>query len=124
MKKQIFTVAFLMIGMTTLFASTLNEGGKKGRKKAAIETVKEVKESSFVTKYAIDSQKLKVEITGNLDPNASVSITNQRGSSILFSMVEKNQEELVFDLSSLEKGTYNIIFITNLEIRIKKVVVK
>ena len=124
MKKQIFTVAFLMIGMTTLFASASNEGRKKSKKKAAIETVKEVKESSFVTNYAIDSQKLKVEITGNLDPNASVSITNQRGSSILFSMVKKNQDELEFDLSSLEKGIYNIMYITNLEIRIKKVVVK
>ena len=42
MKKQIFTVAFLMIGMTTLFASASNEGRKKSKKKAAIETVKEV----------------------------------------------------------------------------------
>ena len=123
MKKQIFTVAILMFGMSTLFASSSFEGGKKGKKRQSIEVVKEIKESSFVTKYLSDSQKLKVEISGNLDPNASVSITNQRGSSILFSMVEKKQEELIFDLSNLEKGTYNIMFITNLEIRIKKVVI-
>lgn len=122
MKKTILTVAVILIGITGFKAN--NELGKNKDENSKKDSTEVVKESSFTTSYTDDSFQLKVKISGNTDPFASVSITNHRGGSILFKMVEQDSENLEFDLSELEKGIYNVMFITNQEIRIKKVQVK
>jgi hypothetical protein len=122
MKKTILTIAVVLIGISGTFAN--NEVGKNNDGKTKKDSNEVVKESSFMTNYISEKQRLEVAINGNIDPFASVSITNQRGSSILFSLVEKNSDNLVFDLSKLEKGIYNVMYITNEEIRIKKVELK
>ena len=81
-------------------------------------------ETIFITEISADSQNLSVKVSGVNDPFASLSITNQRGATIQFALIEKQNEEFNFDLSNLKKGNYNVMLITNQEIRIKRIQIK
>ncbi|MGV3632019.1 MAG: hypothetical protein ACO1O6_12485 [Bacteroidota bacterium] len=119
MKKLSLSLALLAASTQLLFAYSPGENNEDKKKKDSLEIARE---PGFKTN--LSDKLLSVEISGNIDSLASVSITNQRGSSILFSVVELTDQEIVFDLSQLEKGIYNVMYITNQEIRIKKVEVK
>ena len=119
MKKLSFSLALLAASSQLLFANPVNDNNEDKKKKDSVEVVRE---PGFKTN--LSDKLLLVEISGNVDSLASVSITNQRGSSILFSVVELADQEIVFDLSKFEKGIYNVMYITKQEIRIKKVEVK
>ena len=121
MKRTIVTGCLFFMGINTMIASP--EVGKSGEEKKK-DSTEVVKESTFKTSYASDQNKLTVEILGNTDSLATVSITNNRGGSILFSIVDQQDQAIEFDLSLLEKGMYNVMYITNKEIRIKKLVIQ
>jgi hypothetical protein len=117
MKKTILTITLIISGLS--FANN-NPTEEKKTKDSVTTNV----ESNFKLNYSDVEKVLIVDISGNTDSTASVSITNQRGSSILFSLVESQEKELAFDLVKLEKGIYNVMYITNQEIRIKRLEVK
>jgi hypothetical protein len=119
MKKLSISLALLAASSQVLFAHSIGNNSEDRKKKDSVEVVRE---TSFKT--SISDKLLSVEISGNTDSLASVSVTNQRGSSLLFSVVELADQEILFDLSQLEKGMYNVMYITNQEIRIKRVEVK
>ncbi len=119
MKKLSISLALLAISGQVLLARPVNENNGDKIKKDSAEVVRE---TSFKT--SLTDKMLSVEISGNLDSLASVSVTNQRGSSLLFSVVQLADQEILFDLSQLERGTYNVMYITNQEIRIRRVEVK
>lgn len=81
--------------------------------------------TEVVFDMAIDTtdEKLRVELKGTFDKYASVSLTNNRGSEIYFKFVETEIQQMTFDLSTLEKGSYFLVLNTNKEIRIKRFVV-
>lgn len=117
MKKTILTIALVITGLS--YANNNPSDEKKSK-----DSISTNVESNFKLNYSNSDKLLKVEISGNNDSTASVSITNQRGSSILFSLVDTNNKEVEFDLTKLEKGSYNVMYITNQEIRIKRLEVK
>lgn len=121
MKKTIVTGCLFFIGISTIIASPEVEKGAEEKKKDSTEVVKE---STFKTNYTSDQNRLIVEISGNSDSLATLTITDSRGGSILFSLVDQQDQEIEFDLSTLEKGMYNVMYITNKEIRIKKLIIQ
>lgn len=121
MKKISLSLAILLSSSNLIFANSEIKNSDEKKEKDSTEVVRE---STFVANYQEQEKKLKIEINGNIDSLASVSVTNQRGSSILFSIIDQKSQDLVFDLSNFEKGIYNVMYITNSEIRIKKVIVK
>ncbi len=121
MKKVSLSLALILVSSTISLA--MNQDSKEDDKKKKV-TIELEKESKFITSYASEECILSVYISGNSDSSAIVSITNQRGSSILFSAVEQVNQLVEFDLSALAKGIYSVTFITDKEIRIKKVEVK
>jgi len=84
------------------------------------------KEVEVVFNMSIDTteERLLVDLTGEFDKYSSVSLTNNRGSEIFFRFVENGKQQIMFDLSKLEKGSYFIVLNTNKEIRIKRFSVK
>lgn len=121
MKKVSLSLALILVSSTISFAMNQDSKNEDKKKKTKIEISTD---SKFTTSYSPEKCILSVQISGNKDSLAVVSITNQRGSSILFSAIEHAKQKVEFDLSSLAKGIYNVTFITNQEIRIKKVEVK
>lgn len=119
MKKLSIILALLAASSQVLFAHSIGDNHEEKKKKDPVEVVRE---TGFKT--SLSDKVLSVEISGNTDSLASVSVTNQRGSSLLFSVVQLAHQEILFDLSQLEKGIYNVMYITNQEIRIKKVTIK
>jgi hypothetical protein len=118
MKKISLSIALIIVGFS--FA-TENPTIKPKNESKSTEIIVD---THFNLNYKESNKTLKIDISGNLDSTASVSVTNQRGSSILFSLVGKNEQEIEFNLASLEKGSYNVMFISKNEIRIKKFEVK
>lgn len=121
MKKVSLSLALILVSSTNSLAMNQDSKNDDKKKKATIELEKE---SKFITSYSAEKCILSVQISGNNDSSAVLSITNHRGSSILFSAVEQANQLVEFDLSSLAKGIYSVTFITDQEIRIKKVEVK
>lgn len=123
MKTTIYTIALIFLGTGTSFANATvsNNGDETKKDKTENKEVAVSKETTFVTKYAADSKQLTVSVTGTIDPYASVSITNQRGAALLCSFIQDKSGDFSFDLSKLEKGVYNVMLITDQEIRIKRI---
>jgi len=121
MKKTIYTIAMIFIGTGISMANqSISDNSEKGKKDSS-KIAEDAKETSFIANYSDDSHQLIVNVAGTEDPYASVSVTNQRGTAILCSFVQEKSGEMTFDLSSLEKGTYNVMLITDQEIRIKRI---
>lgn len=122
MKKVIFTIAAIIIGTGASLAAKTNAGQSEKDKKdsAKVEETKSA-ELSFSADYSAESHQLVVDIAGNIDPYASVSVTNARGTAIQCTFMQENSGKCSFDLSKLEKGIYNVMLITDKEIRIKKI---
>lgn len=122
MKKAIYTMAMIFIG-TGISMATQNPADHSDKDKKDSAKVEETTaaEASFVTHYSTESQQLVVNVSGIMDPYASVSVTNPRGATIQCSFIQEKSGEFSFDLSSLEKGTYNVMLITDQEIRIKRI---
>jgi hypothetical protein len=119
MKKTTFTLALFFLATGISFASKNPiEDEKKDNSKVS-ETKTE--ETTFITQMSEDSQKLKVSVSGIKDPYASISVTNQRGATIQCAFINEQTNEFNFDLSKLEKGNYNVMLITDQEIRIKRI---
>lgn len=126
MKTTIYTIALIFLGTGTSFAKSNVSGNGDETKKDRTENkdVTVSKETTFLTTYAADSKQLTVSVTGTTDPYASVSITNQRGAALLCSFIQDKSGDFSFDLSKLEKGVYNVMLITDQEIRIKRISVE
>ena len=118
MKRAIYTIAMIFIGTGISMANDHSGEDKKDSAKVAPAANAE---STFVTSYSDDSGELKVNVSGILDPYASISVTNHRGATIQCSFLQEKSGEVSFDLSKLEKGVYNVMLITDQEIRIKRI---
>ena len=90
--------------------------------KIAPDTSKSV-ETVFNMSIDTTEEKILVDLTGEFDKYSSVSLTNNRASEIFFSFVQNGKQQITFDISKLEKGSYFIVLNTNKEIRIKRFVV-
>ncbi len=122
MKKVVYTIALIFAGMGISVANPVNDNsGELTTDSAKVAEANASAESTFVTNYSSDSRQLTVNVAGINDPYASVSVTNQRGTAIQCSFVQEKSGEFTFDLSKLKKGTYNVMLITEQEIRIKRI---
>lgn len=123
MKKLIYIAAMIFTGTGISMANpvTVNEHSGEGTDSAKVEAAQENKEATFVTSYTSESRQLTVNVSGIDDPYASVSVTNQRGATIQCSLIQEKSGQYFFDLSALKKGTYNVMLITDQEIRIKRI---
>lgn len=122
MKKAIYTIAAVLIGTGVSMAAKTNADlSEKDKKDSAKVEEAKAAELSFSTSYSTESRQLIVDVAGNIDPYASVSVTNTRGTSIQCSFIQETSGKYTFDLSKLEKGIYNVMLITDKEIRIKKI---
>lgn len=119
MKKTTFTLALFLFATGISFASKNPIEDEKKDSSKVSETKTE--ETTFITHLSEDSQKLTVNVSGIKDPYASISVTNQRGATIQCAFIKEQTNEFNFDLSKLEKGNYNVMLITDLEIRIKRI---
>ena len=119
MKKVITSIAMIFIGIGVSIANPTGPDNS-GKSKEDSSTVAAA-ETTFKTQYSNDSRQLLVNVSGTSDPYATVSVTNQRGTTILCSFVQEKSGEMTFDLSKLEEGIYNVMLITDHEIRIKRV---
>jgi Zn-dependent metalloprotease len=118
MKKVTVTLSMLVISIGMTFAANhSNEDSEKNKKDSA--ESKKV-ETTFSTDYQADAQTLEVSFSGIQDPFASISITNNRGSALQCSFIQHENGTLIFDLTSLQDGIYNVMLITDQEIRIKR----
>lgn len=117
MKTKMLSLFITVCAVTQIMAHTNNEPEKEKTKK---EDSSEVIEMKFEMKLDNESDILTVELAGNFDKYASVSVTNNRGSEYFFSFVENNSNQVTFDLSTLKKGSYFLVLNTNNEIRIKR----
>jgi alpha-L-arabinofuranosidase len=128
MKTTIYTIAMIFLGTGVSLANPIVSNGDETKKEKTEKTENPdsaaSKETTFVTSYAADSRQLTVNVTGTIDPYASVSITNQRGAALLCSFIQDQSGAFNFDLSKLEKGIYNVMLITDQEIRIKRITVE
>lgn len=119
MKKTTFTLALFFFATGISFGSKNPIEDEKKDSSKVSETKTE--ETTFITLLSEDSQKLTVSVSGIKDPYASISVTNQRGAAIQCAFISENTNEFNFDLSKLEKGNYNVMLITDQEIRIKRI---
>jgi hypothetical protein len=119
MKKAVYTFAMIFISTGISLASSSPIDGEK-KDSSKVEDTKNV-ETTFVTHFEPNSHELIVNISGIIDPYASISVTNQRGATIQCAFIEQDVNEFAFDLSALEKGNYNVMLITDQEIRIKRI---
>jgi len=119
MKKVIYTFAMLFLTTGISLANTNPIEDEKKDSSKVNEVISE--ETSFTTQFSADSQKLTVKVSGISDPYASISVTNQRGTTIQCAFIQEKTNEFDFDLSKLEKGNYNVMLITDQEIRIKRI---
>lgn len=120
MKKVIYTIALILAGTGISMANSVNEHSGETTDSAKVEEAANA-EATFTTTFVKDSKELIVSVSGIMDPYASVSVTNQRGTTIQCSLIQEKSGEFSFDLSSLQKGTYNVMLITEQEIRIKRI---
>lgn len=122
MKKAVYTIALIFAGMGISVANPVNDHSEDGTTDSSkVAEANASAESTFVAKYSSDSRQLTVNVAGIMDPYASVSVTNQRGTTIQCSFVQEKSGEFSFDLSKLKKGIYNVMLITDQEIRIKRI---
>jgi hypothetical protein len=119
MKKVIYTIAMLFATTGISLASTNPIEDEKKDSSRVNDEIKE--ETTFKTQFSAESQKLTVKVSGITDPYASISVTNQRGATIQCAFIQEKTNEFDFDLSKLEKGNYNVMLITDQEIRIKRI---
>jgi hypothetical protein len=77
-------------------------------------------ESVFELDYNEETEKLKISVFGDFEELSTLSITNTRGSEILFSFIQKEQSEIEFSVDKLEPGSYFVILNTGDEIRMKR----
>lgn len=119
MKKVIYTIAMLFVttGISLANTNPIDDEKKDSSKVNEVKT----EESTFTTQFSAESQKLTVKVSGISDPYASISVTNQRGATIQCTFIQEKTNEFDFDLSKLEKGNYNVMLITDQEIRIKRI---
>lgn len=121
MKKVVTFVLIATLSIGSSFAST-GLGDKKEAKKDSAEIVKT--ESVFQTSFDQVNKQVEVVFSGIQDPTAIVSLTNQRGTSIQSTVVKNESDILTFDATQLKAGIYNVMLITDQEIRIKRVVIE
>lgn len=122
MKKGMTTIA-LMLFVGGFAMATETNVSDKDKKDSSNVTESSANETTFATNYADQTHTLTVQVANVLDPYASVSVTNQRGATIQCAFIQNTNGEFVFDLSELEKGNYNVMLITDKEIRIKRLTI-
>lgn len=107
----------VFFSISQILAFPISEVEKNKTKK---EDTSEVVETKFNMDLDEKSGILSVDVTGSFDMYTSVSVTNNRGSEYFFQFVENGSNQLTFDLSKMEKGSYFLVLNTNNEIRIKR----
>lgn len=117
MKTKLLSVMIVFFSISQIFAFPLGEKEKTTTKK---EDSSEVIETKFNMALDENSGILSVDVAGSFDEYTSVSVTNNRGSEYFFQFVENGSNQLTFDLSKMEKGSYFLVLNTNNEIRIKR----
>jgi hypothetical protein len=101
-------------------ASPIGEKEKGINKETKKDDTSEVIETHFEMELDPLSGVLTVDVDGKFDQYSSVSVTNNRGSEYFFQFVENGSNQLTFNLTELEKGSYFLVLNTNNEIRIKR----
>lgn len=104
------------------YANSIDDKKEEGNtsKTVSTDTVKIKKETIFEMNFNETTDLLTVDVDGLFDKYSSVSVTNNRGSEYLFQFIKEDSNQLEFDLSNLEKGSYFLVLNTNSEIRIKR----
>lgn len=125
MKTKILNLLIAAFATSQIAAFPLHSSSTKHGNdpvKTAPDTSKTV-ETIFNMSIDTTEEKLLVDLTGEFDKYSSVSLTNNRLTEISFHFVKNGKNQILFDLSKLEKGSYFIVLNTNKEIRIKRFVV-
>jgi hypothetical protein len=119
MKTTILTIIIAVIS----FSSYSIDDPKKESTEKCISQKKtdssEVEELKFDIHVLKEESKVLVHLNGNFDRYSSVSIINNRGSEYSFSFVQNGWNEIEFNTSNLEPGSYFIMLNTDSEIRMK-----
>lgn len=104
--------------MTPLLA-TEDEKVKTERDSTKVENIPDTLKVDTEFNIEMNENQMTVTANGSFDEFASVSITTTRGTDLIFSFISTGQNDLVFDLSTLESGSYYVVLNTSEEIRIK-----
>lgn len=120
MKTKILSLMIPVCITAHVTASPLKTKEDKIKKEIKNEDTSEVIETHFEMNLDTTSALLTVDVEGRFDEYSSVSVTSNRGSEYFFQFVEKGSNQLTFNLSELEKGSYFVVLNTNNEIRIKR----
>lgn len=100
--------------------STANTTLETEKEKTKKDDSSEVVEMKFHMILDEITEIITVELAGNFDKYASVSITNNRGTEYFFQFVDNGSDQVTFDISTLKEGSYFLVLNTNNEIRIKR----
>lgn len=120
MKKAVVMSVIVSFTVGSLFASS--GGENRGElKKDSVESVRE--ESVFQPSFDGVSDRIDVMYAGIQDSTAIISLTNSRGTSIQSSVVTGEANVVSFHVADLPAGIYNVMLVTDQEIRIKRIVV-
>lgn len=117
MRKFAIAIAVLLLSFSSSLAIG-HDNGNLSTKKVEVKLKK--KPVKFEMNLDEQGNLLTVELNGSFDEYSSVSVTNQRGSEYFFQFVDDDSRKVVFNLSTLEKGTYFVVLNTDTEIRIKR----
>lgn len=114
------TISFLLtLATLTPVLATEDEKVKSERDSTKVENAADTLEVETEFNIQKNENQMSVTANGSFDEFASVSITTTRGTDLLFSFISTGKNDLTFDLSSLESGTYYVVLNTSEEIRIK-----
>ena len=118
MKTKMFSLLIAIATSSQINAFPLIEKNNKGNVKLEKEKLSERADILFEMNLDENSGILTVDVAGSFDQFSSVSVTSNRGSEYFFQFVKNEIDQLTFNLSELEKGSYFVVLNTNDEIRI------
>jgi hypothetical protein len=118
MKIKMFSLLIAVAISSQINAFPLIEKNNKGNVKLEKEKLSERADILFEMNLDENSGILTVDVAGSFDQYSSVSVTSNRGSEYFFQFVKNEIDQLTFNVSELEKGSYFVVLNTNDEIRI------
>lgn len=117
MKTKLLSMMILVFATSQITANPIHGTEPVVTKKTDSSEVVEIK---LDMKLDQTTETLTVDLTGKFEEYTSISVTDNRGSEFFFQFVEDGSHQHVFNVSSLEKGSYFLILNTNDEIRMKR----
>jgi hypothetical protein len=118
MKTKMFSLLIAVAISSQISAFPLIEKNNEGNVEIEKEKLSERTNILFEMNLDENSGILTVDVAGSFDQYSSVSVTSNRGSEYFFQFVKNEIDQLTFNVSELEKGSYFVVLNTNDEIRI------